>query len=805
MKYIYFFLILVCSSLYSQNNFSENWQDLYSYNDVKDFVIVDNNLLAITENAMFIADIDANTTRKFSSVNGLFGGITSAIGFDKNTNTTLIGYENGLIELISETNQVVSITGVRDNSILVSKEVKGFFFDENSGYVYGDFGIIEIDVLDAELGSSFKLSSTSLPNKVNRVVTKNTVLYAATDVGLYSIDTALNPVLFGNWNKLTDGIINNLIVTDKVLFSKGSQLFSVSSTSVPLIIEGSEILNLTEINDDSFTITIRGSVGVYDVASLNKLDAIAFSSATSHVFETDKAIVRENELFVKTSNYGVLKTEVLGDKSLYTEIHPEGPSSNNPYSITRYKDQTWIVYGGVNQQVWYSSLNKLAGIDYYYKGKWNHISTNDFDGSRDLTNVLVFENDVAEPTAFVSSYRSGSTASGGFLRDRETGGVLEFDTSTSGGDTFKFNKRWNFVNTDGKLARHSAVRSNWVADLVMDNNGNVWAANVNALGGDFFSKYDVSSGEWSETATFTMDLPKEGGVNRYTNNMHVDGDNLIFAPLASNGIFVFDANSSGARRTAILNANMGLKEENSSKFIGVRSVLHEDGVLWVGTAEGLYTLRGYGDIFNPTTSLERLIIEENGFAREFLADIPINDMLIDNSGNKWFGTRGGGVVYTSSDAQTTFEIFNQANSPLPSNNIQDLELDKETGRIYIVTDKGVVSFNPNSDSSSLFGDKITEIVAYPNPAIANKVGHSTIKIVAKGGGGLPEDTNVKIMDVSGKLVFEKNVKVTDANGGVVVWNKKNLSGNLVVSGVYIVLVSSPDGQENATTKIAIVN
>ena len=62
------------------------------------------------------------------------------------------------------------------------------------------------------------------------------------------------------------------------------------------------------------------------------------------------------------------------------------------------------------------------------------------------------------------------------------------------------------------------------------------------------------------------------------------------------------------------------------------------------------------------------------------------------------------------------------------------------------------------------------------------------------------------MDVAGNLVYETNViEGQEVQGGKVVWNKKNLAGNSVASGVYIVLLSNDDASETATAKIAIVN
>ena len=96
-----------------------------------------------------------------------------------------------------------------------------------------------------------------------------------------------------------------------------------------------------------------------------------------------------------------------------------------------------------------------------------------------------------------------------------------------------------------------------------------------------------------------------------------------------------------------------------------------------------------------------------------------------------------------------------------------------------------------------------EIYAYPNPALKK---HSTITIDGKNGNHLPKGTNVKILDVAGNLVYETNVvEGQQVQGGKVVWDKRNLAGKLVASGIYIVLMSNDDASETTTTKIAIIN
>ena len=165
----------------------------------------------------------------------------------------------------------------------------------------------------------------------------------------------------------------------------------------------------------------------------------------------------------------------------------------------------------------------------------------------------------------------------------------------------------------------------------------------------------------------------------------------------------------------------------------------------------------------------------------------------------WFATATGGVLQTNSTGKTTLNGFNKDNSPLPSNNVLSIGIDNSSGEVYFGTEKGLVSFKAGVVS---YGDVLSEIYAYPNPALKN---HNKISIVGKNS-NLPEGTNMKILDVAGNLVFESNAMSTASDfGGKFVWDKRNLAGVKVASGVYIVLMFNTDGQQTSSTKIAIIN
>ena len=107
-KFILVIGFLISSSyLFSQTDYSENWEDFYSYNNVKDFVKVDTKIYALVDNAIFIYDVSSNEINKLSSVNGLSGEIATSIYYNVTFQRLAIGYENGLLEIIDQNGEII--------------------------------------------------------------------------------------------------------------------------------------------------------------------------------------------------------------------------------------------------------------------------------------------------------------------------------------------------------------------------------------------------------------------------------------------------------------------------------------------------------------------------------------------------------------------------------------------------------------------------------------------------------------------------------------------------------------------------
>ena len=186
---------------------------------------------------------------------------------------------------------------------------------------------------------------------------------------------------------------------------------------------------------------------------------------------------------------------------------------------------------------------------------------------------------------------------------------------------------------------------------------------------------------------------------------------------------------------------------------------------------------------------QEIIILDNGIPQELLFQLPITDIEVDGSNNKWIATATAGVFQVSPNGQETLAHFTKENSPLPSNNVQDVAIDDDSGEIYFATNKGLVSYQGTATAPST---TLENLHAYPNPVRPNFNGNVTIA-------GLTTNANVKITDVSGNLVFEDT-----AVGGSLQWDTTAFGRHKVASGVYLIIVTSADGFETKASKIMIV-
>ena len=759
--------IFIVQILFSQTDFSDKWEDFYSYNNVKDFVKIDDKIYAIADNAAFIYNISTNEINKISSVHGLSGKETTSIYFSESTKRFIIGYQSGLLEIIDENGKISIANDIERLDITGQKQINHFSEYENILYLSTPFGIVQYDIENLNFGDTYYIDIDSNPVFVNQTAIFETTIYAVTQKGIYTADIN-NPNLidFNNWLQPQGSFLGDFssisIFNNQVFTSKDNTLYKIEGiNNLQQINTYSQPIIDLDASLDFLTVTKNKSATVLNAALTQIFEA---KPNAEYNFDLQTAFTEKQEIYLATKTFGIL---LSGPNNDYHEIHPNGPTSNKVFSIEASNSNLWVVYGGYNAA--FTPLGNRLGYSHFngLEDTWVNNSYNSNFPALDLVHITT--DPQIENKVYISSWNSGI-----LVVENDEPLVLWNDSNSGLEDLYP----------DGST--DSSIRINGSA---FDDQGNFWVSN--SWVSNRIKKMNPS-GSWSSFDLSSIITNPAFGLTE----LHIDRTSNIWIGSRRNGALVF--NETGNRKRALITE----ATKGSLPDLNVRTLaIDRNNRIWIGTQKGLVVFNNAQGIFDADIyDAEPVIIEDDGIPKKLLGDQPINSIAIDGAENKWFGTDTGGVLGTNPSGNETLFNFNKDNSPLPSNRVLKIKVDNSTGKVFFATDKGIVAFNNNV---APFGESLGKVYAYPNPV---KKEHEYVTIDGRHGTHLPRGTNVKILDTAGRLVHETNVEIgQEIKGGKVIWDKTNLAGHKVASGIYIVLLTSPDKTETSSTKIAIVN
>ena len=140
----------------------------------------------------------------------------------------------------------------------------------------------------------------------------------------------------------------------------------------------------------------------------------------------------------------------------------------------------------------------------------------------------------------------------------------------------------------------------------------------------------------------------------------------------------------------------------------------------------------------------------------------------------------------------TIEHFTAENSPLISNEINDIAISGESGEVFIATSKGLCSYHGDATDPATSMNS-SNLKVFPNPVRPDYLGKVHIT-------GLMYNSDVKIVNAAGKLVAEGT-----SVGGEFSWDCCMQSGRRVGSGIYYALCTDKEGKKGAVAKILIIH
>ena len=318
---------------------------------------------------------------------------------------------------------------------------------------------------------------------------------------------------------------------------------------------------------------------------------------------------------------------------------------------------------------------------------------------------------------------------------------------------------------------NSPLQNNSITAIEMTSDG-LWVANYNATKSLHLLKTDGSWASFSFPflqAKFPIDL------------IH-DQSNNIWMPISSKdggGIIVFNKQSNKSIYLTDQGGQGGLPGKKVSSI-----TVDRNGQVWVGTEQGIAYFSKPTSIFDGNVNATKPIYDN----RFLLRDEKITALAIDGGNRKWIGTENG-VWLFDAVGEKLFNNFTADNSPLLSNRIQCIEINHTSGEVFFGTDKGLASFRSDATEGQ---ENFDSVKIFPNPVTAQFNGLVAIE-------GLIADSIIKITDVAGNLVWQAM-----ANGGSASWNMRDVNGNRVETGIYLVFSTAADGSDKNVGKVAII-
>ena len=215
------------------------------------------------------------------------------------------------------------------------------------------------------------------------------------------------------------------------------------------------------------------------------------------------------------------------------------------------------------------------------------------------------------------------------------------------------------------------------------------------------------------------------------------------------------------------------------------------GRIWAATDLGVAFLLSNG-ITARDASAQFNWPGDTNIGRFPLENVNATAIAIDLGGGIWVGSPEGLFVLRETAGQFPLVArYTVDNAPLPSNRIIALEANPATGDMFVATDAGLVSFSGTPEAAA---EEAGDLRVYPNPARTSDMGTSGITI-----SGLVAQAQIRIVTADGRIVWRD-----DSRGGSYVWDGRNLRGDLVASGVYVVVAVDSDGEGAGYGRIAIL-
>ncbi len=759
------FVLLTQSFLHAQ--YIDDWRIYSSYSTVNSISTSPKGAFYIlTQGGLFIVDNGVVESR-FTTIDGMhrLDGVHSI--FDDINNRLIIAYPDGVIDLFDVENQrFQKITDISRVTEFTSKAINDIQIQESDVLFATDFGIVVFDRNELFVTNSFlNLGEYPRGTSVNNITFMDDSIFVATVEGIASGFYESNLVDANNWkNTPLTSSINTEVSTIEALSTK---IFAISGDSLYQWDNGiwSRFDNQPISNPEILAVAENELI----VANPKIVIGVDESNSTRVIYEPETVNITTVENTICGVLVGTRENGLVVVSSSEQVYNPSGPYLNF-FNDLEFRNGT-LIASATSQFPQSDPFNSIRGYYVYDNNLWENFNRN--------TNSVMSEFNYA--TAYVvditqENYIIGSWGDGIVLHSKVDDEIKIFDNSNSGFSGISANRA--FVVISG---------------IDTDSNENTWA--ISFISNLPLNVYSNTTKEWNHFPS----LPINSDELYF--RLFVDSNDNLWIPLIDisnngKGLLVIDPgqdpydDSDDTFRKLTSGENTGnLPDDN---VIAIAEDKNDE--IWIGTTRGLARFIFPDFIVNSTNpsefSAQWLInADTSATSRFLLRDINVSAIAVNSANQKWIGSANQGVWLLNEDGSEILARFTSENSPLISNNIQDIAINDETGEVFISTDLGLVSIIETAKAPVR---KMDELKVYPNPFVYSS--HDRIVI-----DDLSDQTTIKIVGSDGSVFAS-----LESRGGRIIWNGLDAYGNQLASGVYFVISIDDQGSEKGIGKVVII-
>jgi len=745
------------------------WRSHLSYESSKTVTESEEAVFFGTDQAVLKVNKEDMSFEHLNKVIGLSDMGVQVIEYYKGGNVLVIAYDNGNIDLLYDDGTITNLSAIKTNSnIIGNKEIYHIFGQDNKIYFSCSFGLT---IYDLELEAFRETVFTQ--TEVNACTQFNNTLYISTASGIYAgVLDGRNLQDFSVWefqgqiaNTATNGYTSRAIITfDNKIYADYNDTLVVYENNTWKHIEGT-----ADGNPITFwrpSASRSDYVPNFNFAKSYNEDKLIIATFTSEYY----TLSGNNEItsFVYSNSWRVKDLVIDQDGIVWAadqafmhrngqRFRPNSPKTNIISDL--HADEDGALWMSMSLYNTYQAFFTRYGFAKYQDGIWKA-----YHREEGYTTLDTFY----DPVRIIKNSVDGSVYVGSYME-----GLLRMDSEENITiyDEYTPESTLSFAIGDGTIR---------VVGLAVDEDGNTWMAN--SLTNDPIA-VRKRNGDWKSISIAQLGEQK-------TEYMEFDRNGYLWIKQITGKVVVYDPGNIDDNtddQSIQLGSNNSMLPTNNINCIKP----DKNGVMWVGTDQGITIFNCSRTVFDGGCQGNRPIIEVDSFNGFLLEAENVKDIAVDGANRKWVGTDNG-LFLLSEDGEDQLAYFNTENSPLFDNEVKHIEVEGVTGTVYIATGRGLQSFRSDATTGKRRMDR-KSVTIYPHPIRPDYSGPIAIS-------NLADESDVKITDISGRLVYE-----TTALGGQAIWDGMDYNGRKAQSGVYLVFIVNEEGTQQAVGKILFIN